>query len=154
MNIWAIPMLVSGGLFAGGVLAVAWERIPAWRAMPPAQYLPDFAAAIRRADRLQPALLVVAIVTALGFGPSANASARTLALTAAAGFGVTLLASLAVLVPLQQRILAAAQQPPDAIEEMRRRWFSGHRGRAALAAACFTLAAIAAVVCRLEDVVR
>ena len=146
MNIWAIPMLVSGGLFTGGVLAVAWERIPAWRAMPPAQYLPDFAAAIRRADRIQPALLVVAIVAALGFGLGANATARTLALLAAAGFGVTLLASLAVLVPLQRRIIASAQQPPDAIEAMRRRWFSGHRGRAALAAACFTLASIAAVV--------
>ena len=58
---------------------------------------------------------------------------------------LVLIASLAVLVPLQRRIIAAAQQPPEAIEAMRHRWFSGHRGRAALAAACFTLAAVAAV---------
>ena len=30
MNTWfAIPMLLSGGLFAGGVVSIAWERIPA-----------------------------------------------------------------------------------------------------------------------------
>lgn len=146
MNIWAILMLVSAGLFTGGTVAFAWERIPAWRAMPPAQYLPDFAGTIHRADRMQPTLLVIAIVAALGYGLSASAPARTLAFVAAAGFGVTLLASLAVLVPLQRRIIASAQQPPEAIEAMRRRWFSGHRGRATLAATCFTLAAVAAVV--------
>jgi hypothetical protein len=35
---WALPMLLAGGLFAGGVLSIAWERIPAWRAAD----LPDF----------------------------------------------------------------------------------------------------------------
>ena len=146
MNIWAILMLVSGGLFAGGTLAVTWERIPAWRTMPLAQYVADFAATIHRADRMQPALLVVATVTALGFGISASALARTLALLAAAGFSVTLIASVAVLVPLQRRIIASGQQQPDMIEAMRRRWFTGHRGRSVLAAACFTLASIAVVV--------
>jgi Anthrone oxygenase len=145
MNIWAILMLVSGGLFAGGALAIAWERIPVWRTMSPAQYVTDFAETIHRADRVQPALLVVAIVTALGFGIGASATARTLALIGAAGFIVTLIASVAVLVPLQRRIIAASPQPPDAIEAMRRRWFTGHLGRSALAAACFTLAAVAAV---------
>jgi hypothetical protein len=28
---WAIPMLLSGGLFVGGVALIAWERVPAWR---------------------------------------------------------------------------------------------------------------------------
>ena len=146
MNLWAILMLVSGGLFAGGALAVTWERIPTWRTMPLAQYLTDFAETIHRADRVQPALLVVAIGTALGFGISASAMARTLALVAAAGFFVTLIASVAVLVPLQRRIIASSPQQPDHIEAMQRRWFTGHRGRSALAAACFTLASIAAVV--------
>ena len=146
MHIWAILMLVSGGLFAGGALAVTWERIPAWRTMPLAQYLTDFAQTIHRADRLQPALLGVAIGTALGFGLSASAMARTLALLAAAGLLVTLIASVAVLVPLQRRIIAASPQQRDRIEALRRRWFTGHRGRSALAAAWFTLASIAAVV--------
>ena len=146
MNIWAILMLVSGGLFTGAALAVTWERIPTWRTMPLAQYLTDFAATIHHADRVQPALLVVAIGTALGFGISTSATARTLALIAAAGFLVTLVASVAVMVPLQRRIIAASPQQPDRIEAMRRRWFTGHRGRSVLAAACFTLASIAAVV--------
>ena len=146
MNIWGILMLVSGGLFTGAALAVTWERIPAWRTMPLAQYLADFAGTIRRADRMQPALLVIAIVTAFGFGIGASAMARTLALIAAAGFLVTLVASVAVLVPLQRRIIASSPQQPDRIEALRRRWFTGHRGRSALAAACFTLASIAAVV--------
>lgn len=35
---WALPMLLAGGLFAGGVFSIAWERIPAWREAD----LPDF----------------------------------------------------------------------------------------------------------------
>lgn len=41
-------------------------------------FMIDFANAIRRADRLQPALLIASIVTALGFGIGATATGRTL----------------------------------------------------------------------------
>jgi hypothetical protein len=55
-QLWAIAMMVSGGLFAGGVMSIAWERVPAWRRT----HLPDFrigfAHTLRRVDRLQPAL--------------------------------------------------------------------------------------------------
>ena len=146
MNIWAILMLVSAGLFAGSALSFTWARIPIWRTMPLPQYLTDFAETIHRADRVQPTLLVVAIVTAFAFGISASSAARTIALTAAAGFLITLIASVAVLVPLQRRIIASSPQQPDTIEVMRGRWFNGHRGRSALAAVCFTLASIAAIV--------
>ena len=146
MNIWAILMLVSAGLFAGSALAFTWARIPIWRTMPLPQYLTDFAETIHRAARVQPALLVVAIVTALAFGMSASAPARTFALIAAAGLLATLIASVAILVPLQRRIIASSPQQADAIEAMRLRWFNGHRGRSALAAVCFTLVAIAAIV--------
>jgi hypothetical protein len=40
---WAISMLISGGLFAGGVLSIAWERLPAWRRAE----LPNFRIALR-----------------------------------------------------------------------------------------------------------
>ena len=146
MNIRAILMLVSAGLFAGGTVSFTWARIPIWRTMPLPQYVTDFAESIHRADRVQPTLLVIAIVTALAFGISASAPARTFALIGAAGFLVTLIASVAVLVPLQRRIIASSPQQPDTIEAMRRRWFNGHRGRSALAAVCFTLVAIAAIV--------
>ena len=146
MNIWAILMLVSAGLFAGSALAFTWARIPIWRTMPLPQYLTDFTETIHRADRVQPALLVAAIATAIAYGLTASAPARTFALIAAAGFLVTLVASLVILVPLQRRIIASSPQQRDAVEAMRRRWFSGHLGRSALAAACFTLAAIAVAI--------
>jgi hypothetical protein len=38
---WALPVLLAGGPLAGGVLSIAWERIPAWRAAD----LPDFRSA-------------------------------------------------------------------------------------------------------------
>jgi hypothetical protein len=69
MNVWAILMLVSGGLFAGGVTMVAWERVAAWQNMPLAQFGSDFAGTVHRADRVQPGLLVVAIAPAT---PSAS----------------------------------------------------------------------------------
>jgi hypothetical protein len=31
-DFWAISMLISGGLFAGGAASIALERLPAWRA--------------------------------------------------------------------------------------------------------------------------
>ena len=46
MNVWAFLMLASGGLFAGGVSALAWDRIPAWRRMPSADFRTDFGGVI------------------------------------------------------------------------------------------------------------
>jgi hypothetical protein len=68
-------MLIRGGLFAGGAGFFAWERIPAWRAMSSMEFQPDFADSIRRADRLQPALLVVCLVSTIGFALVAVAEA-------------------------------------------------------------------------------
>lgn len=143
MKVWAILMLVSSGLFSGGVTVIAWERIPVWRALPLPQFRIDFATTIRIADRVQPALLLASIVTTVGFGITANGAARTLAFVGAAGFVVTIAASGAVLVPLQRRIIA--QSEDSALEAMRRRWFSGHLGRSALALASFLMVTIAVV---------
>ncbi len=146
MNLWAAAMLVAGGIFAGGAATFAWSRVPIWRRMAASGFVTDFEQTIARTDKVQPALLVVTIVSAIGFALTADGLARALALVGAAAFVLTLVASVAIMVPLQRRIIASSQQPPDAIEAMRHRWFTGHRGRATLAAACFTLAAIAAVV--------
>jgi len=146
MKIWAIVMLVSGGLFSGGVTVFAWERIPAWRTLPLPQFRIDFAGAIHKADRVQPALLVVAIAATFGFAFTTTGAARTLALIGAAGFIATLIESGAVLVPLQRRIISSSQQQPVTLEAMRRRWFSGHLGRTILGVASFVLVAIAAAV--------
>src|SRR6266508_4216917 len=126
MKTWATLMLVTSGLFSGGVTVIAWERIPVWRALPLPQFRTDFATTIRIADRVQPALLLAWIVATVGFGVTANGAARTLAFIGVAGFIVTLAASGAVLVPLQRRIIASSGEEASALEAMRRRWFLGH----------------------------
>jgi hypothetical protein len=96
---WAIPMLICGGLFAGGVVFIAWERIPAWRSAELPDFRTAFAHTLRRADRLQPALVVVSLFSTLGFAVTASGAARVFVLLAAAGFLVVLLGSAAWLVP-------------------------------------------------------
>jgi len=146
MSAWASLMLIAGGLFAGGAASFAWSRVPIWRRMPVQEFIGDFEPTLRRTDKVQPVLLVAAIVSASGFALTADSSARVLALVGAAGFVVTLAASIAVLVPLQRRIVATPPAEAKAIDEMRTRWFRGHLGRSMFAAASFVAAAVAATL--------
>jgi hypothetical protein len=114
-------MLIAGGLFAGGAATFAWSRVPIWRRMTAQEFIGDFEETLRRTDKVQPALLVAAIVSAAGFALTADGLARVLALVGAAGFVVTLGASLAILVPLQRRIVATAPAEVGAIDKMRAR---------------------------------
>jgi hypothetical protein len=45
---WAVPMLLSGGLFVGGLVTIAWERVPASRTSNPADFRTGFARTLRR----------------------------------------------------------------------------------------------------------
>ena len=146
MSAWASLMVIAGGLFAGGAATFAWSRVPIWRRMPVQEFIGDFEQTLRRTDKVQPALLVVAIVSAAGFALTADGVARVLALVGAAGFVVTLAASLAILVPLQRRIVGTPPAEAKAIGEMRARWFSGHFGRSMLAVASFAALAVAATL--------
>ena len=146
MEIWAALMLIAGGLFAGGGATFAWSRVPIWRGMAPADFVSDFDQTIRRTDKVQPALLVVAAVSAIGFAVGAGGSARVFAALGAGGFILVLLASLAVLVPLQRRIIATPVAQAADIDAMRARWFSGNLGRALLSVGSFALIATASIV--------
>ena len=147
MSIWANLMLIAGGLFAGGAATFAWSRVPIWRRMTAQEFIGDFEETLRRTDKVQPALLVAAIVSAAGFALTADGgSARVLASVGAAGFIVTLAVSLALLVPLQRRIFAMTPAESEAIDEMRARWFRGHLGRSMLAGASFVAVAVAATL--------
>ena len=146
METWKALMLLGGGLFAGGAATFAWSRVPIWRRMPVAEFVRDFDQTIRWTDKVQPALLVVAIASAIAFAVTANGVARLLALLGAAGFVVVLLASLGFLVPLQRRIVSTPQDEQEHIEAMRRRWFKGNLGRSLLAVVSFALVVVAAVV--------
>ena len=144
---WAVPMLLSGGLFVGGLVAIAWERIPAWRASDLTDFRTGFAHTLRRMDRLQPALLVVCLGSTIGFAGSTGGAARTLAALAAGGLLVVLVGSVALLVPIQRRLVASGPAPPSAATEvLRARWLGGHLVRTALALGCFALAVAATVV--------
>ncbi len=144
MSAWASIMLITGGLFAGGAATFAWSRVPIWRRMGVQEFIGDFEETLRRTDKVQPALLVVAIISAAGFSLSAEGSVRVFALVGAAGFVVTLAASLAILVPLQRRIIATPPAEAEVIDKMRARWFRGNLGRSMLAVASFVAIAVAA----------
>jgi hypothetical protein len=111
---WAIAMLFSGGLFVGGLVAIAWERIPAWRASDLVDFRTGFAHTLRRMDRRQPALLVVCLGSTIGFASSTGGAARTLAGLAAGDLLVVLVGSVALLVPIQRRLVASGPAPPSA----------------------------------------
>jgi hypothetical protein len=147
MNTWfAIPMLLSGGLFAGGVVSIAWERIPAWREADLPDFCAGFAHTLRRVDRLQPALLVLCLASTIGFALSADGPARTSAVLAAAGFLVVLVGSVAWLVPLQRRMVdAGAKLSVGELEQWRSRWLRGHTIRSLVALTALILAVVAAV---------
>jgi Domain of unknown function (DUF1772) len=143
---WAISMLISGGLFAGGVLSIAWERVPAWRESDFLDFRTAFAHTLRRVDRLQPALLVVCLVSTVGFALSSGGQARTSALAAAAGLAVVLVGSVAWLVPIQRRLVVLeAGQPVPEFERLRTQWLRGHLLRTAVALASMILVVVAAV---------
>jgi Domain of unknown function (DUF1772) len=143
---WAVPMLLSGGLFVGGVVSIAWERVPAWRATDPVDFRRGFAHTLRQVDRLQPALLVVCLGSTIGFASSADGAARTLAALAAGGFLVVLVGSVAWLVPIQRRLVASESPPLSAVEALRARWCGGHLVRTAVALACFALTVVATII--------
>ena len=146
MNPWAVLMVVATGMFAGGAATFAWSRVPIWRRMPVPQFVSDFSQTLHWTDKVQPALLVVAMVSAAAFALTHGGAATPFAVAGAVALLVTLLASLTVLVPLQRRIIASPLERPEPIEEMRQRWFRGNLGRSTVAAVALALVAIAAAV--------
>ena len=89
---------------------------------------------------------MVAAVSAIAFAVTADGAARLLAALGAAGLIVVLLASLAVLVPLQRRIVATPPTETESIDAMRLRWFTGNLGRSVLSIASFALMVVATVL--------
>jgi hypothetical protein len=146
MSEWfAIPMLLAGGLFAGGVTSIALERIPAWRGAALSDFLPAFAHTLRRVDRIQPALLVVCLVSTIGFAIAAEGTARTSALLAIACLLIVLVGSVAWLVPIQRQLVGATtEQPSRGLERLRSQWLRGHWIRTVVSLIALSLAIVAA----------
>jgi Domain of unknown function (DUF1772) len=133
---WTVSMLISGGLFTGGVVAIAWERIPAWRESELLAFKDAFAHTLRQMDRLQPAFVVTSLVSTIGFAISANGAARTFGIVAAAGFLLILAGSGAWLVPIQKRLVASrGDEPAPELARLKSQWLRGHLIRTAVAVA-------------------
>lgn len=145
MDIVSIIMLLAGGMFVGGALAVTFNRIPTWSRLGPADYKKSLDQTIRVADTLQPILLVMALISTLIFGVRAEGVASILAFAAVVGYAVVLAASLIILVPLQRKIVSSADQSPQ-LHSMRQKWQAGHIGRTTLSAVAFALAASAVYI--------
>jgi Domain of unknown function (DUF1772) len=147
MSQWfAIPMLFAGGLFTGAVTSIALERVPAWRATELSEFQTGFAYSLRRVDRVQPALLVVSLVSTIGFALSAEGTARASALLATACFLIVLVGSIAWLVPVQRRLVSSwKEHPSQQLERLRSQWLRGHWIRTVVALIALSLAIVAAV---------
>jgi hypothetical protein len=143
---WTILMLISGGLFVGGVAWIALERVPAWRQTDLAQFRAAFAYTLRRVDRVQPALLAICLVSTIGLVLGTGGAARTPAVLAAAGFLVVLLGSAAWLVPIQRRLIGSGSElHASQLQSLRAQWLRGHLVRAVVALTSLILAAVAAL---------
>lgn len=143
---WSIAMLITGALFAAGIIPIAWERAPAWRTADPAIFRAEFAYTLRRMDQLQPALLLACLIATIGFAVTAHGTARALAALAAACLTAILTGSIAGLVPTQRRLTSPGSDlsAPD-VEQLRTRWLAGHLIRTVVTLAGLVLLVVAAV---------
>ena len=145
MNGWDVAALVVGALFTTAVVFFASFRVPQWRVMERSTFLPDFERTINVADKVQPTLLVVTIISTAMVSGAIDGSEKVLGWGATTGFVLTLLGSLAYLVPLQRRMIKTGADPAVPIPEMRSRWIKGHLTRTAVTLGSFALLAVAVV---------
>jgi hypothetical protein len=113
---WTIIMLTAGGLFTGGLVWYAWERIWIWHRLDLGEFAVDFRRSVRRADPAMPILLMICGAAAGVFASIAEGVARTLALAGTGLLAVILVASIVVAEPInsQFRRLPDGVVPPQA----------------------------------------
>lgn len=140
LRLSTIAMLGAGGLFTGGVVWYAWERVWIWRRLTLPAFAVDFRRSVRKADPALPILLVICASGAGAFAWLAGDTGRMLSLAGVALLAVILVSSIILAEPInsQFRRLPEGTVPPDA-ESLRQRWRRFHLIRAALAVAAFAL---------------
>jgi hypothetical protein len=94
-QISAWTMLVSCGLWAGGILIFAVERTNLWRRMPIEQYAVDFRRSLFRVDPMMPILGVIAGAAATIFALQRSGAASGLAWAGLGFIVVVVVASIA-----------------------------------------------------------
>jgi hypothetical protein len=135
---WTIVMLGAGGLFTGGLVWYAWERVWIWRRLDLRDFAVDFRRSVRKADPAMPMLLVICGAAAGVFASIGEGPARTFALASIGQLAVILVGSIVVAEPInsQFRRLPEGVVPSHA-ERLRRRWRTFHLIRTCLGIAAF-----------------
>ena len=101
LRLSTIVMLGAGGLFTGGVVWYAWERVWIWRRLALPDYAVDFRRSVRKADPALPILLVICAAGAGVFASLTGGAGRTLALAGLALLAVILVSSLILAEPVK-----------------------------------------------------
>jgi hypothetical protein len=140
LRLSTIVMLGAGGVFTGGIIWYAWERVWIWRRLPVAEYAVDFRRSVRKADPAMPILLVVCGLAAGVFASQAGGTARALAVAAIGLLAVILVSSIILAEPINSQFRRRPEGvvPPDA-ERLRRRWRRFHLFRTGIAIAAFAV---------------
>ena len=131
-------VVVMSGVFAAGTMAAAW-RSRSWLEMNATDFKIDFSRTIAVADKLQPALAVGALGAITGYVLDSSEPGEGFAIGAGVILLGILVGSLAVLVPLQRRIIHNSESE-EATEGLRSRWVRGHLMRTIAALVAFCLA--------------
>ena len=140
LRLSTIVMLGAGGLFTGGVVWYAWERVWIWRRLPLRAYAVDFRRSVRKADPALPILLGISAGGAGAFASLTDGVERLLALAGVALLAVILVSSIVLAEPInsQFRRLPEGDVPPNA-ELLRQRWRRFHLVRTVFAVTAFAL---------------
>jgi hypothetical protein len=138
-------MLVSCGLWTGGVLIFAVERTNLWRRMPIDQYAVDFRRSLFRVDPMMPILGVIARAAATIFAIQRSGAAGNLAWVGLGFIVLVVVASIAIAEPINSKFRRLPEgQVPQRADHYRTLWrrFHAVRNLAALAALAFLAAAV------------
>ena len=146
-QISAWMMLVSCGLWAGGILIFAVERTNLWRRMPIDQYAVDFRRSLFRVDPMMPILGVIAGAAATIFALQRSGAARGLAWAGLGFIVLVVVASITIAEPINSKFRRLPEgEVPQRAEHYRTLWRRFHAARNLAALAALTCLAAAAVI--------
>jgi dipeptide/tripeptide permease len=145
-HISAWLMVAAGGLFSGGILFVAVERVNQWQRMPVDQYVIDFRRALYRLDPLLPILGALTALAAVVFALNSDERAAVLAWIGTAMIVAIIIASVSIAEPMNSKFRRLSEgKAPDGVERIRVSWGRFHLARTVVALGSFACLAAAVV---------
>jgi hypothetical protein len=138
-------MVAAGGLFSGGIVFVAVERLKLWQRMAVDQYVVDFRRSVW-ADPLMPILGMISELSAVVFALNSAARPATLAWLGTALIAAIIGSSTVIAEPVNSRFRELPEgQRPEGVEQLRIRWRRFHLARTSVALLSLTCLAAATV---------